>query len=363
MTLMLLKKYEPASLDGIIGNAEVARGVEKFIREWKGGALMISGSPGTGKSLSVKLASRAARAELVESSAADDRSLKGMQGTLKNAAGQQSLIGRKKVILIEDLDMIDSVKAVEEILKSSKFPVILIAADPYSRKLRNLRALSSPVAFKRVRHDSIAKLLRVIRDKEGLKTSDAALSHISRVAGGDVRAAIIDMESLADEKNIGLRDSENGIFETVKIIFKTRSMENVLSVLRSSEKPPEDVLLWLEWNLAEEYEKPEEIWKALDSLSKADLIAARIMKRQAWSLAKYPVLGAVGVALAKREMYKKFMRYSYPRAYAPRKDNSKLSSILHISSRRVREYAPLLKAMAKKSALPEGIEKEDVEGL
>ncbi|HLD83960.1 MAG TPA: AAA family ATPase [archaeon] len=360
---MLLKKYQPASLDGIIGNAEAAKTLEKYVREWKAGALMLSGPPGCGKSLSVRLAVKAAGAELVESSAADDRSLKSLQGALKNATEQQSLVAKKKVILIEDLDMVDSAKAVEDIVKSSRFPVVLVAGDPYGKKLRSLKALCTLLPFKRVRHDSIAKLLKIIRDAEGMKTSDAAISHIARVSGGDVRAAIIDMESMADEKNIGLRDARNDIFETVKIIFKTRSMDNVLSILRISEKPPEDVLLWLEWNLAEEYENPEEICKALDWLSRADLIVSKILRRRAWTLAKYSSIGAMGVALAKREMYRKFTRYSYPRPYAARKDNSKLSALLHVSSRNLREYAPLLKAMAKKSALPEGIEKEDVEGL
>lgn len=345
---MLLKKYEPRSLREMLGNKEQASAIEKFIAGWKQGqCLMIYGPTGCGKSLTIRLVAKQLNAELVESHASDDRTLTGIQKNLKESVSQRSLLSRKKIILIEDVDMMESTKALSYLIQSSRFPVILVAHDPYSQKLYELKKRCSLLAFKKIRTDSIANLLENIVKKEALKCS-SSVGHIARTSGGDVRAAVNDLSSMGEA---GSRSAENDIFNTLKIIFKTKRMENVNSAIKESEKLPEDILLWLEWNITEEYEKPEEIFRAFDWLSKADIFSSRIIRRQSWSLAKYSFLGIAGVALSKDEMYRKFVRYNYPRMIWKKAGNEKLAPILHVSLRKMREYEPLLDAMEKNNKL------------
>lgn len=350
---MLSKKYEPRSIDEMIANREQARSILNYLKNWKKGqCLMIYGPPGCGKTLAVRLAARAANVELVESYASDDRSVAGVQSLLR-ASLQQSLVRRGKVISIEDAETADSTKALGEIISKSPSPVIIVTGDPYSRKLQGARKACTLLAFQKARSDSIARFLAGVRDKERITCSDGEIGRISRSAGGDVRAALNDLVSRGD-----VRDGTEDIFNTLKIIFKTRSIDNVHAALKNSPKSADDVLLWLEWNVAEEYEKPDEVARAYDWLSKADIASSRIMRRQAWALMKQKSIAVAGVALAKSGMYRKFTRYVFPRMQRASGGFPKLSRMTHVSERRLREYSSLFKAMRKKRMLNDDVREE-----
>ncbi|MBI4014933.1 MAG: AAA family ATPase [Candidatus Aenigmarchaeota archaeon] len=350
---MLTKKYEPRSVDEMIANREHARSIVAYIKSWKRGqCLMVHGPAGCGKTLAVRLAARAVNAELVESYASDDRSAGGAQSVVQ-ASSQQSLVRRGKIISIEDAETLDSAKALGEIISKSSCPVIIVTGDPYSRKLQGVRKSCVLLAFQKARSDSIARFLTHVRDAEKMACSDAAISLISHSAGGDVRAALNDLQSAGD-----VRDSREDIFNTLKIIFKTLNMENVNMALKNSSKSVDEVLLWLEYNIAEEYEKPDEIARAYDWLSKADITSSRIIRRQAWALMKQKSVAVAGVALSKSNMYRKFSRYSFPRLQRAKQGFPLLSRMTHVSERRLREYSSLLSAMKKRRMLPEDVREE-----
>jgi replication factor C large subunit len=109
-----------------------------------------------------------------------------------------------------------------------------------------------------------------------------------------------------------------------------------------------------------EYEKPEEIVRAYEALSKADLFRTRIAKRQHWKLLRYMVeLMTSGVALSKQKTYRKFTKYKYPsrlivlgRSKTERREEKeellKLSEILHCSTKKIRkEFLPYIKIWSK----------------
>ena len=112
-------------------------------------------------------------------------------------------------------------------------------------------------------------------------------------------------------------------------------------------------------DIVNEYEKPEEIEKAYEMLSRANLFRNRIRINQNWKLKKYMIdLMTAGVALSKKEMYRKFSRYQYPdkikflgRTKLERKEEKErlleLSRQLHCSTKKIRkEFLPYLKALA-----------------
>jgi replication factor C large subunit len=355
---MLLEKYRPKKIEDMVGNKAQSLEIEGFASKWEKGGLILHGPTGCGKTLTVRLIAKKLGMELVESHASDDRGIKGLETTLKKSLEQQSLLQKKKLILIEDVGSGGSLKTINELIKTGRFPIIMTTEDPYHPKMRTLKQKCTTISFPKVRSDSIAKFLKGIRDQEEITLNDNDITHIARISNGDVRAALNDLESGANGNEIGVRDNETDIFNTVKVLFKTRSIENIKTILRSSEKPPEDVLLWLEWNITQEYEDLNEIHTAFEWLSKADIFSARTLK--SWSVVKYRNdLSFIGVALAKKEMYRKFVRYAFPRVFAKRdRSFSNISKKLHISESRVKEYMPLLKAMAKKKVLPEYIEED-----
>jgi replication factor C large subunit len=209
------------------------------------------------------------------------------------------------------------------------------------------------------------KRLQYICEKEKIKCDKEIITQIAKRAEGDLRSAINDLETLARDKkeitlkdldSLGNREREMNIFDVLKIIFKTKTAMSAKLSIQNTDKDPEEIFLWVEQNIINEYEKSDEIAKAYEMLSRADLFMQRIKNRQEWKFEKYMIdLMTAGVALAKKEMYRKFSRYQYPdrmiflgRSKVERKEDKeklmKLSKQFHCSTKKIRkEFLPFLK--------------------
>ncbi len=349
---MLLHKYEPKSLKEFVGNKQQTAEILQWIKSWKKGALMIYGPVGIGKTLVVKLIAKQLGLELLERHANDQPEV--LKDSVLKAAQQKSLFSKGKILLIDDLEQIDSSKHVVELIKSSQFPVILIASNPYDRKLVTLRNYCKTVKLQKLRSDEIAHFLKLVCETERIKYEENAIKQLCRTSNGDMRAALMDLETLRPEltskgvDGLGDRRKEDNIFETVRLILKATNIESAAIAIQNSERP-EIVFAWLEENIQNEYSEIEEIAQAYDWLSKADIFYSRIIRRQSWSLQKYAnALGVFGVALSKKKTRHNFVKYSMPRRFrAKNTDIEELAGGLHVSKRRIALYKPLLKALEK----------------
>jgi len=363
---MLIDRNCPKASREIIGNRLAVAEIEKFLKGWASGqALLVTGETGVGKTLAVRLVARELGFDVVEVGADSERGYKDMEFLLK-ASQQTGLFGRK-LFLIDELDQMESSKAVLQLIAVSRHPVVLIAEDQYDRKLYSLRQKCRQVHFQKVRYDSLAAFLRTINSKEGLGLDEKDLEQIAKQSGGDVRAALMDLELLAaggkNFRDIGYREKAQSIFEALMIIFKTQSFENAMIALNSTDDPDE-LVRWIGENAAHEYEGTEDIARAYEMLSRADIFASRIIKRQSWGLQKYQFeLSAAGVAVSKKAPYKKFVKYARPRFRQRQKGEAaqKIARQLHVSSRRIGEYLALIRRMKSKKMLDElGISKEEL---
>jgi replication factor C large subunit len=234
-----------------------------------------------------------------------------------------------------------------------------------------LRNYCQLVEFKKIHVFDIEKRLKQICENEKIVAEKEVLREIAKRAEGDLRAAINDLETVArgkkkitleDLKVLGNRDVEASVFDALKTIFKTKSALAAKISISNVDKDPEEIFWWIENNISREYEKPEEIAKAFEILSKADLFRQRVVKRQDWSLKKYMIdLMTAGVANAKKEMYRKFTKYQYPsklivlgRTKVERKEEKEklleLSKELHCSTKKIRsEFLPYFKLMKIKA--------------
>ena len=85
--------------------------------------------------------------------------------------------------------------------------------------------------------------------------------------------------------------------------------EYVLKPIGVAEDADEQIL-WLEENVPLEYDKPADVARAFDSLSKADVFRRRIRRWQHWRFLVYiNALLTGGIALAKDEKYHKMVKY------------------------------------------------------
>jgi len=330
-----LEKYEPSSIKEMIANRKQAHEICSWLKNWKPGkGLILHGPVGSGKSLATKLAAKELNYEILYFYGNN------IEDVLSYSE-QRSIFHKGKLIVSEKMN--------EKLLKLN-IPVVFICDDLYKVN-KNIRSKCKIIKFNKVRADILLKFAKDICENERILYTERGLSQLVRMSDGDVRSLLIDLEILKDEKinmknleKLGYRERIRNIFDVLKIIFKTKSINNIIDVLKDSDKSIEDILLWIEENIANEYEKPKEIAIAFNFLSKADLFLARIIRRQAWSLKKYVNIGIYGVALGKDEPYKKFVNYRPPRSKFIQENETleKISKELHCSKNKAKIYLPLL---------------------
>ncbi len=371
--MLWTEKYEPKNLKEYVDQKEAVEFFLKWIRNWKPGskALLLYGPPGIGKSALVEAFAAQYDYELISLNASDVRSAERIRALIGEATRLAPLLKRSRLFLIDEIDGMTGkedrggIGEVMKLIRTSAFPIVLIANDPFQKKLKALRDHVELLPLKRIPKRAIERRLAEICRREGIEADKEVLSALAERSNGDLRAAINDLETIARGKRklmmkdlevLGYREREESIFDALKIIFKTKRSISAKLATINVDMDPEELFWWIENNVINEYERPEEIAKAYEALAKADLFRQRVALRQNWGLRSYMIdLMTAGVAMAKREMYRKFTKYKYPsrlvilgRTKTERKEERemlvKLASQLHCSTKKVKsEFMPFLK--------------------
>ncbi|MEM7819673.1 MAG: AAA family ATPase [Candidatus Aenigmatarchaeota archaeon] len=367
---MLLEKYKPKKIDDIVGNKMQIIEIRKWIRNFKpGSALMLYGPPGVGKSLIIKLLAKELDFELIESYASDNRTYESFIDLIKSSK-QYSVSFKKKLFLIDEIDLLDSPKSIIELIKESRFPVVLIALNPYDKKLYDVRKICKLIKFQKLSHEEIAKFLADICKKEGIEYDKKDLYQLARISNGDIRSALIDLEFFGKIpiNELGQRGQTEDIFNILRIIMKTTNIQNASMIIKNYEDIQE-LIMWIRENIIEEYKDINDIAIVYDYFSKADLFLSRAIKRQDWSLQKYFFdLSIFSLVLSKKNKYNDFVMYKRPDHFYKSSDDKILEKIgkkLHTSKRKVKIYIPLIKSMLKSKSFQKefNLDENDIEIL
>lgn len=323
-------KYKPKKLSEIVGNDKAVKQFVDWLKKWKPGskAVLLYGPPGVGKTLTVEVAAKELGYDLIQLNASDVRTAEAIKKVAGTATRFASLLGGKgKLIFFDEVDGISGFEdkgglgAIIEVLRETQVPVVLAANDPWDPKLRPLRQYCDMIRFNRVSVTSLVPLLRRVCQAEGVKADNDALRVLASVADGDVRAALNDLQALIqgrkalttrDVEWIKARDRELGAFDVLKAIFSARSATEAKAALSASQVDYEMIFEWLHENLPYQYTDPEELAKAYDALSLADVYLGRVKRGQRWELLSYALeLMSVGVAMARKGRYH-FVKYQFP---------------------------------------------------
>jgi replication factor C large subunit len=375
------ERFKPNSLQEIVGNYNAALELLEWIKSYLSGktdkkAVLLYGPPGTGKTLSVHLIAKTLNLELLEMNASDFRTEEIIESIAGGASLQSSLFGKKgKIILFDEVDGISGredrggIAAIKKIIEISRFPVVLIANDPWDPKLKELRELCHMIKFNRIKTPSIVARLKRIAQLAGINAEEGALRRIAEIANGDMRAAINDFQMLSEGKKY-LRESdvvklyprsqELEIFEVLKGIFSANTILKAKIAAENSAVDLDLLMQWLNENIPNQYTTPEERAEAYDWFSKADVFLNRAKRKQMWDLMSYAIELAVGgAALAKRTPYR-FTKYSFPRIISLLSQNKEerekrreelkaLAKELHVSTRKlISEYLPYINIIHNK---------------
>jgi replication factor C large subunit len=333
--ILWVEKYRPKKIEDIIGNEEAKATFTEWLqnKHHNKKAVLLYGPPGVGKTALVNAAAREYNFSIIEMNASDTRSEKAVNAVAKPATSYRALDNfsgtiktKGNMLFLDEVDGIagnqdrGGVSAIIKIVEQSLVPVIMAANDPDISKLRPLKKVCLLVRFQQVRIPLIIALLQNICLLEQVKAEFEALERIAKNSRGDVRSAINDLQSLSEQNHtltlqdtimLRSRNKDLSIDETLRGFFTAKSISEASRLLSYSNVDYDDFLLSVSDNLPKRYVDPNELAKAYNLVSQADVFRGRIGTEN-WHLLKYFYNELAKAASINPESYKPFEFISPP---------------------------------------------------
>ncbi len=236
---LFTEKYSPKKIEESIGNDEAKETIRRWILNWLAGnkrkPILVYGPPGVGKTgIAYAMASQY-DLEIVEMGASELRNRERVEQVIFTASGSGTLSGKKRLILIDDVDIFIGKKdtgglgVVVKTLKEANCPIVLTATDIWDKKLAPIRAECERIEFKKVGRTSIRNLLASIAKKENLAVSEREIDTIAENSNGDVRSALIDLQAARPS----IREREADIFWRVRTVFRSSKYSEAREALKA----------------------------------------------------------------------------------------------------------------------------------
>lgn len=384
-----VEKYRPKKFEEVKGQEEIVNKLKRFVvlfPKTAQRAILLYGPPGIGKTTLAYVLANETNSEIFELNASDFRNKDKMKEVLKPAIEQRSLLKKRKIILVDEVDGISEsdrggLPELIKLIDITPYPIILTANDAWSKNLSLLRRKTEMVQLKELDYKTMKLVLFDILRNENLFIENDIVTNISIKAKGDLRAAINDLQAISrveepGEISIDERNKETDIFNTLKQIFKENPRNEMLSLYDSVNMSIDDIILWVEENIPKEY-KGEDLARAFDSLSRTDVFKGRIYKQQYWRFLIYEnILLSYGISAAKKSPKTGFTSYKKPsrilkiwlhnqKTVLKKSIAKKYAGYVHVGLKRaMREFA-LLKNIMKNPEVQRELKlgKEEIEYL
>jgi len=330
-------KYRPRKIDELVNQDDAKALVKAWLRSWESGkpekkAALFYGPPGSGKTSMVEAICREYGYQLVEMNASDYRRASDIERVAKVASLQKGLFASKRLILLDEVDGVSGVadegaiEAILDLIETTKNPVVMTANDPWDVRLRPVRDKSLLVEFKRLTKTEVLNLLKKICLNEKLICDEEALKFIAEKSEGDLRSAINDLEAVAEgaskitldlvKQILRARDRVLEPFEVVRNILRSNYVWQAKQNASQTDLAPDELMQWINENIPLQITDPEDLWRAYEALSKADVYMGRIVKSGSWDLLAYATeLMSAGVALSIVNDVKskyRWVKYQFP---------------------------------------------------
>jgi replication factor C large subunit len=373
--MLWTEKYGPSSFDEVLGNIKIKDAIVEWTEEWLNGntqkCMLLIGPAGTGKTTLAHLAAKEF-SEYIELNASDKRSYDIINNTIGEASASKSLYGDGlKLIIMDEVDGIHGTedrggtRAISKIIKEGHHPLIMMANDPYSKRLKSLKPKCNTLILRKVHTNSIVSLLKKICVKEGVEFEEHVIRNLAKRSNGDLRSAINDLEVIARGKEkitsedlefLSKKDDIVNIFDSVRTVLKSKNPRRIKDAMKVDAEPS-FILELIAENIPKEYEKVNELQKAYEMISLADIYLGRAFNTRVYTYWKYTYeLMSLGVALSKEETYRKFSRFSNSSIFSmlsksrgkrDLKDRvaEKMGEQLHSSKKVVKEQFPYMEIM------------------
>jgi replication factor C large subunit len=327
-------KYRPRRIADVVNQDSAKKQFIQWLESWLKGkpskkAALLYGPAGCGKTSLVEAAANEYRLEVVEMNASDFRRRQDIERIAKVAAMMRSLFARGKIILLDEVDGISgtadrgAIDAILHLLEVTRYPVVMTANNPWDQKLKPLRDAALMIPFKRLSERDVILVLKRICKAENLECEDTALREIARRSEGDLRSAINDLQAIAEgygrvtlslvRELSAYRNREYAPFEALQKLFNAKYIFQAKAAVTQANIDYETMMIWINEHIPTYYDDPEEIWRAYEALSRADIYMGRIRKSGSWDLLSYVFdLMGPGVAFARKIYRYKWKAFRSP---------------------------------------------------
>jgi putative ATPase len=205
----LADRLRPRSLDEFIGQQHIV-GPGKLLRRMieadQVTSVLLYGPPGTGKTTLAHIVSQQTAGAFVKLNAVD-ATVKDVREVIEQARDNKALYGKKTILFLDEVHRFNSARQDSLLPAVEQGIIIFIGAtteNPFHYVNGALMSRSTLFQLEHLTEEhSLAALARALADSErglgalSLEADDAALRHIARVAGGDIRRALNALELAA----------------------------------------------------------------------------------------------------------------------------------------------------------------------
>ena len=237
--LLLSEKYKPKSLNEIIGNASQIKKIISWLDNWNNSilnnpqqttknhfsksenlnarALIISGPPGIGKTSSIRVISSSKGYKTFELNASDNRNKESINNSvgflMNNTTITDNNLNSKNLIIMDEVDGMagnedkGGIKALIEIVKKTKIPIIFICNDIYNNKLKSLMNYCYDIRFNKPDKRLIINRLFEICKKEKINFDVKNIEFIVESFNNDFRQCL-NYFDLFSRKKINIENTE-----------------------------------------------------------------------------------------------------------------------------------------------------------
>ncbi|WP_297495069.1 replication factor C large subunit [Thermococcus sp.] len=307
-----VEKYRPRKLSEIVNQEKAIEQVRAWIEAWLHGnppkkkALILAGPPGVGKTTTVYALAHEYGFEVIELNASDERTYEKIERYVQAAYTMDILGKRRKLIFLDEADNIEpsGAREIAKLIDKAKNPIIM-SANHYWEVPKEIRNKAQIVEYKRLTQRDIIKALVRILKREGKTVPKEILYEIAKRANGDLRAAINDLQTVViggvgnAKEVLAYRDVEKSVFQALAQIFATDNAKRAKMATLGVDMYPDELLLWIDENVPYVYYKPEDIARAYEAISRADIYLGRAKRTNNYSLWKYATdMMTAGVAVA-----------------------------------------------------------------
>ncbi|KAF5363955.1 hypothetical protein D9756_001043 [Leucocoprinus leucothites] len=225
-TQLWTTRYAPHSLKEICGNKSQVEKLLQWLKDWpdslKAGfkkpgktgmnmyrGVLITGSPGIGKTTSAHLCAKLAGFTPIEMNASDTRSKKlvesgmnvnntSLDGFIKGAGSTNSVgvaITDRSCLIMDEVDGMSAgdrggVGALNALIKKSKIPIICIANDRNAMKLKPLQSTTFSLPFHKPQAQMIRSRILSIAFKEKMKVPANVVDQLIQGSQSDIRQVL-----------------------------------------------------------------------------------------------------------------------------------------------------------------------------